>query len=63
MDIDDYNVIYPMGRPEVTIISDLNESDYQITSGEVFNLEKNHLEKIESGITAKLKKYMGVVIM
>ena len=59
MDIDDYNVIYPIGRPEVTIISDLNESDYQITSGEVFNLEKNHLEKIESGISGEIEEIHG----
>lgn len=59
MDIDDYNVVYPIGRPEVTIISDVNESEYQITSGEVFNLEKNHLEKIESGITGEIEEIHG----
>ena len=58
MDIDDYNVIYSLGRPEVTIISDVNDVDYQITSGEVFNLERNHLNNIESGITVRLKKFM-----
>ena len=56
MDIDDYNVIYSLGRPEVTIISDVNDADYQITSGEVFNLERNHLNNIESGITGEIKE-------
>lgn len=59
MDIDDYNVIYSLGRPEVTIISDVNEADYQITSGEVFNLERNHLNNIESGITGEIKEIHG----
>ena len=59
MDIDDYNVIYSLGRPEVTIISDVNDADYQITSGEVFNLERNHLNNIESGITGEIKEIHG----
>lgn len=61
MDIDDYNVIYPLGRPEVTIISDVNDADYQITSGEVFNLERNHLNNIESGITGEIKEIHGSI--
>lgn len=56
MDIDDYNVIYSLGRPEVTILSDVNGVDYQITSGEVFNLERDHLNNIESGITGEIEK-------
>ena len=59
MDIDDYNVIYSLGRPEVTIISDVNDADYQITSGEVFNLERNHLNNIEAGITGEIKEIHG----
>ena len=43
---EDYKVIYPLGRPEVTIISDLENGDYQITSGEVFDLEKKHLAEL-----------------
>lgn len=59
MDIDDYNVIYSLGRPEVTILSDVNEADYHITSGEVFNLEKNHLNNIESEITGEIEEIHG----
>lgn len=50
---DDYKVIYPLGRPEVTIISDLEDGDYQITSGEVFDLEKKHLADLESDLDQK----------
>lgn len=56
IDMDDYNVIYSLGRPEVTILSDVNEADYQITSGEVFDLERNHLSNIESGITREIEE-------
>lgn len=54
MDIDDYNVIYSIGRPEITILNDMNEVDYQITSGEVYNLERNHLKEIEAEITGEI---------
>lgn len=53
MSEDDYKVIYPLGRPEVTIISDLEGEDYQITSGEVFDLEKKHLADLESDLDKK----------
>jgi DNA helicase IV len=53
MSEDDYKVIYPLGRPEVTIISDLEGGDYQITSGEVFDLEKKHLADLESDLDKK----------
>lgn len=54
MDIDDYNVVYSIGRPEVTILSDIDDGDYQITSGEVFNLEKKHLGNLERGIAEEI---------
>lgn len=54
MDIDDYNVVYSIGRPEVTILSDIDDGDYQITSGEVFNLEKKHLGNLERGIAGEI---------
>lgn len=53
MSENDYKVIYPLGRPEVTIISDLEGGDYQITSGEVFDLEKKHLADLESDLDKK----------
>ena len=54
MDVDDYKVVYSIGRPEVTILSDIDDGDYQITSGEVFNLEKKHLDKLEHGIAGEI---------
>ena len=54
MDIDDYKVVYSIGRPEVTILSDIDDGDYQITSGEVFNLEKKHLGNLEREIAEEI---------
>lgn len=54
MDLEDYNVVYSIGRPEVTVLIDTDDRDYQITSGEVFNLEKKHLGKLESGINREI---------
>ena len=56
MSEDDYKVIYPLGRPEVTIISDLEGGDYQITSGEVFDLEKKHLADLEGDLNRKTEE-------
>ena len=53
MSEEDYKVIYPLGRPEVTIISELEDSEYQITSGDVFELEKRHLQELESDLNKK----------
>jgi DNA helicase IV len=47
---DDYKVIYGIGRPEVAIIMDVEEESYQITSGEVFDLEKDHLAVLEDDL-------------
>ena len=51
MALEDYKVLYAIGRPEVTILLDTDDTDYQITSGEVFNLERNHLDNVEKQIT------------
>lgn len=56
MSEEDYKVIYPLGRPEVTIISDLEGREYQITSGEVFDLEKKHLADLEGDIQKEIDK-------
>jgi DNA helicase IV len=50
MEEEDYKVVYSVGRPEVTILSDIDSDSYQITSGEVFNLERSHLDRLESNI-------------
>lgn len=50
MDGVDYRAVYSLGRPEVTVLSDLDDGSYQITSGEVFNIEKKHLNNLESDI-------------
>lgn len=54
MDEEDYKVVYSIGRPEVTILSDIDSDAYQITSGEVFNLERNHLGRLESDIEGEI---------
>lgn len=56
MSEDDYKLIYPLGRPEVTIISDIEGEDYQITSGEVFDLEKKHLADLEGDLNRKTEE-------
>lgn len=48
---EDYKALYPIGRPEVNILVDIDDTDYQITSGEVFNLERNHLDRVEKQIS------------
>ena len=54
MDEEDYKAIYSIGRPEITIISDLDDNKYQITSGEVFNLERDHLNEVEEDIRGEI---------
>lgn len=54
MDSADYKTVYRLGRPEVTVLLDLGQSDYQITSGEVFDLERNHLQKLEDEIQSEI---------
>ena len=48
---EDYKALYAIGRPEVIILRDIDDTDYQITSGEVFNLERNHLDGVEKQIS------------
>ena len=48
---EDYKALYAIGRPEVTLLRDIDDTDYQITSGEVFNLERDHLRTVEKQIT------------
>ena len=54
MDEEDYKVVYNLGRPEVTVLSDLDTDHYHITSGEVFNLERTHLTELEDSITGEI---------
>lgn len=54
MDEEDYKVVYALGRPEVTILSDLDGDEYHITSGEVFNLERTHLKDLEDDIDGEI---------
>ena len=48
---EDYQVLYSVGRPEVTVLLDIDDTDFQITSGEVFNLERDHLGIVEKQIS------------
>ena len=50
----DYKVIYGKGRPMVMVITDLYDDNYNITSGEVYNLEKDHLNNLEGKIESKI---------
>lgn len=50
MDDVDYRAVYSLGRPEVTVLSNLDSDSYQITSGEVFNIERRHLGNLERDI-------------
>ena len=51
----DYKSIYERGRPEVTVFLDLDDDSYRITSGEVFTLEKDHLQKTEDTIDSRMQ--------
>lgn len=55
MNEDDYKVIYSYGRPEFTVIHDLIDDTYQITSGEVYNLENDHLKILEKEIQENIQ--------
>lgn len=59
MDVEDYNVVYHIGRPEVTLLSNIDDQDYQITSGEVFNLERDHLSDLEKDIDREISNIHG----
>ena len=47
MDEADYKTIYKIGRPEVTILMDVEDNTYMISSGEVFDQERDHLDSVE----------------
>ncbi len=55
MDETDYKTIYRVGRPEVTLLLDVTDNSYMITSGEVFDLEKKHLRSIEEEINNEVR--------
>lgn len=52
MEATDYNVLYKAGRPEITVIDNTEDEDYQITSGETFNRERQHLREFESDVSS-----------
>ena len=55
MDETDYKTIYKVGRLEVTLLLDVADNSYMITSGEVFDLEKKHLCSIEEEINNEVR--------
>ena len=59
MDVEDYKAAYRYGRLETTIINDFDDTDFMITSGEVFDLERKHLENVEHDIDASIKTIMN----
>lgn len=56
MDQSDYDTIYRTGRPEVKVIVDLDDKSYMISSGEVFNIESDHLKSMEDKIDCEIKE-------
>ena len=54
MEEQDYKTLYNLGRPEVTILLDVDEDQYNITSGEVFDLENKHLGDLEENIDGEV---------
>ena len=52
----DYKKLYSKGRPIVNVFTDLLVDEYNITSGEVFDLENNHLNDLENKIDKKVSK-------
>jgi len=55
MEEHDYKVIYSYGRPEFIVIRDVEEDEYLVTSGEVYNLEKEHLSVLEGDISKRVR--------
>jgi len=51
----DYKVIYSYGRPEFIVIRDVEEDEYLVTSGEVYNREKEHLKVLEGDISKRVR--------
>lgn len=56
----DYKVLYDAGRPEVNVLYNVGEADYHITSGEVFELEKEHLDVLEKDIESSISAIMNM---
>lgn len=52
---DDYKALYEIGRPRANILVDAHEEEYYITSGEVFNIENEHLNIVEKKLDDEIK--------
>ncbi len=52
---EDYKALYEKGRPRANILVDAHEEDYYITSGEVFNIENDYLDKVEKDLDDEIK--------
>lgn len=52
----DYKPVYQRGHLETTVLLDVEESDYLITSGEVFDLEEKHLDSVEKEIHGEMNE-------
>lgn len=53
---EDYNAVYTRGRPEVTVIIDLDKNNYHITSGNEFNVERGRLKEVEDTLQGETSK-------
>lgn len=52
----DYKALYAIGRPCANIMVDTHEDEYYISSGEVFNLENEHLNRVERVLDDEVKR-------
>ena len=55
VDIVDYKCIYALGHPDVQVGYAIDDEGYMITSGEIFDLESDHLQKLEDRIRNRKK--------
>ena len=56
MDEEDYNTLYACGRPEFDVIRYIDDDEYLITSGEVYNIERNHLDNLKHLVDLESEK-------
>lgn len=59
IDEDDYNAMCKEGRAGINTIFNVDDSDYMITSGDIYNFENDHLLDLEGEIDYKINEIKG----
>ena len=54
MDETDYKTIYGIGRLEATVLLDIDNNTYMASSGDVFDIERKHLDALENSINKEI---------